>query len=338
MTGMKQTETRSVPSRSSEGPAPHGVELRHLRYFVAVADAGTFTHAAERMFIAQPTLSQQVRRLEDIVGTPLLQRQREGVRLTRAGTVLLEESRAILSLLEHGVSRTRQAAGLGRPRLRVVLPLNLPEGLALQIASRLLAAAAAADIDVAWMETPLDAEFSLIQQHRADVGLGWLAAAGETLPASLEAMNIGDFEPGAWIASAHPAASGGTISLDELVRMDVIYGPRAVSAGTYDSWLAVMRASQPRFEFTDPPFRRSLSMTLALATMAPRPTAVLTSPRHVIGTSKRDQPAQTTSSYNMTAVRLEERPLTATAGLVWSGDLPRQLQQVLFDAADGITV
>jgi DNA-binding transcriptional LysR family regulator len=335
---MKQTEARSVPSRSSEGLAPHGVELRHLRYFVAVADAGTFTHAAELMFIAQPTLSQQVRRLEEMVGTPLLQRQREGVRLTKAGTVLLEESRAILSLVQHGVSRTRQAAGLGRPRLRVVLPLNLPDGLALQIASRLLAVAAAANIDVTWMETPLDAEFSLIQQHQADAGLGWLAAAGETLPASLEAMNIGEFEPGAWIASAHPAAPGGTISLDELVRMDVIYGPRAVSAGTYDSWLTVMRASQPRFEFTDPPFRRSLPMTLAFAAMAPGPTAVLTSPRHVIGTSKPDQPDQTTNSYDMIAVRLEERPLTATAGLVWSGDLPRQLQQVLFDAADGITV
>ena len=94
MTGMKHTETRSVLSRSSDGPTPHGVELRHLRYFVAVADAGTFTQAAELMFIAQPTLSQQVRRLEEMVGTPLLQRQREGVRLTRAGTVLLEESRA----------------------------------------------------------------------------------------------------------------------------------------------------------------------------------------------------------------------------------------------------
>ena len=79
--------------------APHDVELRHLRYFVAVADAGTFTHAAERMDIAQPTLSQQIRRLEEMIGTPLLRRKREGVRLTEAGAVLLEESRAVLSLI-----------------------------------------------------------------------------------------------------------------------------------------------------------------------------------------------------------------------------------------------
>jgi DNA-binding MarR family transcriptional regulator len=69
----------------SEQAAPPGVELRHLRYFVAVADAGTFTQAAERMYIAQPTLSQQIRRLEEMLGTPLLRRLREGVRLTEAG-------------------------------------------------------------------------------------------------------------------------------------------------------------------------------------------------------------------------------------------------------------
>ena len=74
------------------GSTPQNIELRHLRYFVAVAEAGTFTEAAERMFIAQPTLSQQLRRLEDIVGTQLLQRRREGIRLTTAGAVLLETS------------------------------------------------------------------------------------------------------------------------------------------------------------------------------------------------------------------------------------------------------
>ena len=47
-----------------------GLELRHLRYLIAVADADTFTQAAEQIFVAQPTLSQQIRRLEEMVGTP----------------------------------------------------------------------------------------------------------------------------------------------------------------------------------------------------------------------------------------------------------------------------
>lgn len=99
---MKQAEAGPVVLGGSDGAAPEGVELRHLRYFVAVADAGTLTHAAERMYVAQPTLSQQIRRLEEMVGTPLLQRRREGVRLTKAGTVLLEECRTVLSVLDHG--------------------------------------------------------------------------------------------------------------------------------------------------------------------------------------------------------------------------------------------
>src|ERR1700760_594672 len=111
------------------GGAPHSIELRHLRYFVALADAGSFTHAAERMFITQPTLSQQIRRLEDILGTPLLERRPEGLRLTKAGTVLLDASRNVLSLVDHEVSRTRQAAGLGRQRLRVAVPPGLPDAL-----------------------------------------------------------------------------------------------------------------------------------------------------------------------------------------------------------------
>jgi molybdenum-dependent DNA-binding transcriptional regulator ModE len=103
--------------RRMNSDVPAGIELRHLRYFVALADAGSFTHAAKRMFIAQPTLSQQIRRLEEIVGTPLLQRRREGLRLTKAGTVLLDASRNVLSLVDHEVSHTRQAAGLDRQRL-----------------------------------------------------------------------------------------------------------------------------------------------------------------------------------------------------------------------------
>src|ERR1700745_1546962 len=123
----EQGQASPVQPRQAVAGAPLDIELRHLRYFVALADAGSFTHAAEQMFIAQPTLSQQIRRLEELVGTRLLQRRREGLQLTRAGAVLLDASRAVLSLADHGVHRTRQAAGLGRPRLRVVVPPRLPD-------------------------------------------------------------------------------------------------------------------------------------------------------------------------------------------------------------------
>jgi len=160
---MAQAEVEPA-QRPAATAAPQAIELRHLRYFAAVADAGTFTRAAEQMFIAQPTLSQQIRRLEELVGAPLLQRRRDGVRLTTAGTVLLDASRDALSLIDHGISRVRQAAGLGRQRLRVVVPPRLPEALAVETVFALRSAADAADVDLTWMETPLDAEFSPISQ------------------------------------------------------------------------------------------------------------------------------------------------------------------------------
>ena len=318
--------------------APQGIELRHLRYFVALADAGSFTQAAERMFIAQPTLSQQIRRLEELVGAPLLQRRRDGVRLTTAGTVLLEASRGVLSLVDHGVGRTRQAAGLGRQRLRVVVPPRLPEALAVETTSALRSAAGAADVDVTWIETPLDAEFSLIRQRQADAGLGWLTASPEALRAPLDVMSLGEFEPDVWIPASHAAARRGTISLGEMADLDVIHGPRRVEAGTYDAWRRVLRAVDPRFEFTDPPFRHSLPVALAFAATADRPAAVLTGPTVIAGTRPGSiRPPRSAGTRGMVRVSLEDRPLTATAALVWSGDLPRPLQQILFDTADGVT-
>lgn len=331
-------ETGSILLPGSEGVAPQGVELRHLRYFVAVADAGTFTYAAERMFIAQPTLSQQIRRLEEMVGTPLLQRRREGVRLTAAGAVLLQESRTILSLLDQGVSCTRQAAGLGRPRLRVVMPPGLPEALAVEAASRLRASTAAVGVDVAWLETPLDAEFSLIRHRRADAGLGWLTASPDALSGGLDAMSMREFEPDVWIPSSHPAARSGVIGLGELVSLDVIHGPRRAHAGTYDAWTAAIQTAGPRFEFTDPPFHRSLPLTLAFAATADRPAAVLTGPATAAGGRatpiRRSRLADT---CGMVKVSLRAHPLTASAALVWSGDLPRPLQQMLLQTADNLT-
>jgi DNA-binding transcriptional LysR family regulator len=309
-----------------------------LRYFVALADAGSFTHAAEQLFIAQPTLSQQIRRLEESIGTPLLHRRREGLRLTAAGSVLLEESRNVLSLVDRGLSQTRQAAGLGRPRLRMVIPPDLPEALAVKAAAGLRSAALAVEVDMVWLEPALDAEFSLIRTRRADAGLGWLTTSPEALPAPLDVMILGEFEPDVWIPSTHAAARCGAISVKELAGLDVIYGPRHAQAGTYDAWSRVLHAADPRFGFTDPPFRRSLPLTLAFAATADRPTAVLTGPATVAGSwstpIRRSRPADTSG---MVRVSLQHHPLTASAALVWSGDLPRPLQQMLFETADSLT-
>jgi DNA-binding transcriptional LysR family regulator len=334
---MKQGQAEPVTLPKAIAGAPLAIELRHLRYFVALADAGSFTHAAEQMFIAQPTLSQQIRRLEEIVGTQLLQRRREGLQLTKAGAVLLDASRTVLSLVDHEVNRTRQAAGLGRQRLRVVVPPRLPDALAVGAAAALRSAAAAADIELVWMDAPLDAGFSLIRQRRADAGLGWLMTSLEALPSPLDAMSLGEFEPDVWIPAPHTAARRGTISLDELTRMDVIHGPRRAEPGTYDAWTRVLRTVDPRFEFTDPPLRHSLPMDLAFAATADRPTAVLTGPSVIAGSYpgliRLPRPMV---AHDMARVGLEDHPLTATAALVWNGDLPRPLQQILFDAADGI--
>ncbi|WFU34177.1 LysR substrate-binding domain-containing protein [Bradyrhizobium brasilense] len=84
------------------------MELRHLRYFVALGEELNFTRAAERLHIAQPPLSQQIRQLEDELGVTLLQRNSRPVRLTEAGELLLARARSLLANFEAAVADTRR--------------------------------------------------------------------------------------------------------------------------------------------------------------------------------------------------------------------------------------
>ena len=86
------------------------MELRHLRYFVAVARAGNFTRAAAALGIQQPPLSQQIRDLERELGFELFRRLPRGVALTPGGAAFRDEAVAILANAEHAVRRGRQAA------------------------------------------------------------------------------------------------------------------------------------------------------------------------------------------------------------------------------------
>ena len=86
------------------------MELRHLRYFVATAEEGSFVQAARRLSVAQPALSKQVRDLETELGVPLFLRLPRGVRLTQAGEAFLTEARGTLAAAARAVTRARCAA------------------------------------------------------------------------------------------------------------------------------------------------------------------------------------------------------------------------------------
>jgi DNA-binding transcriptional LysR family regulator len=88
------------------------IELRHLRYFIAVAEELHFGRAAERLRISQPPLSQQIQALEEMVGARLLARNNRNVSLTQAGEMFLKEAYQVLDQ----VGRAAEKAGLPPPR------------------------------------------------------------------------------------------------------------------------------------------------------------------------------------------------------------------------------
>ncbi|MCP2231273.1 LysR family transcriptional regulator [Erwinia aphidicola] len=86
------------------------MELRYLRYFVAVAETRHFTKAAELLNISQPPLSQQIKKLEEEIGTPLLKRLTRGVELTDAGEAFYQDARQILELSAHALEKAKGIA------------------------------------------------------------------------------------------------------------------------------------------------------------------------------------------------------------------------------------
>src|SRR3954466_2972912 len=111
------------------------MELRHLRYFLAVGEALNFTRASARLRVAQPALSRQMQDLEDEIGVDLLRRSSRGVTLTAEGKLFLEEVRDLLKRADESVEKVRALARGEYGELRVGYAPSptveiLPSGLA----------------------------------------------------------------------------------------------------------------------------------------------------------------------------------------------------------------
>lgn len=145
------------------------MELRHLRYFIAVAEERHFSRAALRLHLSQPPLSQQIQALESELGVQLFTRGRGGVRTTPAGDTLLPLARAILEQVDHAVDQTRQVGRGDTGRLAVGFAGSMPFSAVMPQLLR--------DFRAAWPQVLLDlreqpspAQIDGLLNHRIDVG------------------------------------------------------------------------------------------------------------------------------------------------------------------------
>ena len=174
------------------------MELRQLAYFIAVAEEQHFTRAAARVRVAQPAISQQIRRLEAELGERLFLRDRPAVTLTPAGQALLPHARAALAQADHGREAIAALRGLVTGRLEVGLVQPLPDRRVVRTIGAFQRQHPG--IEVALMEDETDALLAAVQTgelQAAFVGLG----PGDEPPAELESRLIAR-EPA--VVAMHP--------------------------------------------------------------------------------------------------------------------------------------
>lgn len=225
-----------------------GLDLRHLRYFQAVAQQLSYSKAAQRLGIAQPALSRAVKELESALGTMLLDRNRRSVKLTATGAVLLAETAQLLDRWEEALQHVRRATEGAPEELR--LGYVGPPTQAFM--GRLLA-----DFRARHPQVALHLEEALPERIWELVGERELTAGlTHPIPAQrgprLSSLSLRNERLGAAISAGHPLADREFLDWQELEHEPLIVLARGASEGTYDF---VVRGCQragfaPRIAFT----------------------------------------------------------------------------------------
>ena len=217
-------------------------ELRRLRYFVAVATERNFTRAAERLHVAQPALSRQVRLLERELGVELLRRTTHEVTLTDAGQFLLARAPGLLNATDD-LWRAVKGFAAGE-RGSVVLGYGTSAGY--ETAPRLLEAVAdeAPGLEIGTRVMATADILDAVGEGALDAGLVRCPPPRD----GLEAHVVRHERQGILLRGDHPLAGGASVALAQLDDVTLLLHPREANPGHYDAVLALCRAAgvEPR--------------------------------------------------------------------------------------------
>ena len=190
------------------------MELRHLRYFVAVAEEQNVTRAAVKLHLSQPTLSRQIRDLEHELGIPLLDRGAKAVRLTNAGRVFLTEARAVLLRVDDAVQMAKAVAGGKRGEIHV----GYAPSLTVELLPRALRYFRASNPDVRLQLHDLSTQEML---HGLREGKLHVALLAQVSPKALRGLVFEELQRLAVCVALHPAhplARARRIGLQEVAK------------------------------------------------------------------------------------------------------------------------
>ena len=208
------------------------MELRQLRTFVAVAEELHFHRAAQRLFIAQPSVSQQIRTLESELGVRLFDRDRRSVALTVAGTTLLGEARDLIARADHAAAVVRAAGAGERGTLRLSLTRSLTGGIAGEIVKAYRERYPDVELDVAVGNTMIHVQ----QLHSGDIDVGFVRPP--LLDPELEELPLGREPMVCVLPKGHRLTRRSSIRREDLQGEPLVWWPEEHGPG---AWREVRR-------------------------------------------------------------------------------------------------
>ncbi|THF54885.1 LysR substrate-binding domain-containing protein [Pseudothauera rhizosphaerae] len=216
------------------------MELRHLRYFVAVAETLSFTRAAERLHMGQPPLSMQIRDLEEEVGARLFERTRRKVELTEAGRRFLDHARAILARAGHAAEDARRAAAGEVGELRVGFTSSLPYS---EMLPDLLSAFRRRhpEVRLQLRELFTAVQFRALAEGELDVGL--VRVGADATPPGIALRELGRDPLRLVMRADHRLAQREVVSFAELAEEEFITFPPGAGTGLPDMLQSLARAA-----------------------------------------------------------------------------------------------